>query len=190
MPPERPCWKSGIFFFGSGTPCEFRRLHRTAPRIHRVWRLPSPHSRLTPLPCLRGKRKKAKPPPKKARPKVATVFDCPFCGNSESCSVKMDYEHSQGIISCDQCGTSHESRITRLSEAIDVYAEWIDMCEDVNTNGARGWRRARRRRTWRTTFERCRGGGPHPSWCWRAARTQLDAGSSTRLAAQGVARRR
>jgi len=104
-------------------------------RAFTVWRPPSPHSRLTPLPCLRGKRKKAKPPPKKARPKVATVFDCPFCGNSESCSVKMDYEHSQGIISCDQCGTSHESRITRLSEAIDVYAEWIDMCEDVNTNG-------------------------------------------------------
>jgi len=83
----------------------------------------------------RGKRKKAKPPPKKARPKVATIFNCPFCGNSKSCSVKMDYDHSMGEINCDQCNAKHESRITRLSEAIDVYAEWIDMCEDVNTNG-------------------------------------------------------
>lgn len=47
----------------------------------------------------------------------------------------MDYDHAQGEIKCDQCNAKHESRISRLSEPIDVYAEWIDMCEDVNANG-------------------------------------------------------
>jgi len=94
-------------------------------------------------PLCRGKRKRAKPPPKKAKPKVATVFDCPFCGNAQSCGVKMDYDHSQGEIHCDQCHAKHESRISRLSEPIDVYAEWIDMCEDVNANGGTRARRPR-----------------------------------------------
>ena len=41
----------------------------------------------------RGKRKRAKPPPKKAAKKVATIFDCPFCGKKDSCSVRMDFDH-------------------------------------------------------------------------------------------------
>jgi transcription elongation factor Elf1 len=55
----------------------------------------------------------------------------------------MDYDHAQGEIHCDQCNAKHESRISRLSEAIDVYAEWIDMCEDVNANGGAPARRQR-----------------------------------------------
>ena len=42
----------------------------------------------------RGKRKRAKPPPKKAKPKVATVFDCPFCGAKDACGVRMDFDHA------------------------------------------------------------------------------------------------
>lgn len=76
----------------------------------------------------RGKRKAAKPPPKKAKPKVAQVFDCPFCGKSESCGVVMDLDHKIGKISCNACDASHSVQIHRLSDPIDVYAEWIDMC--------------------------------------------------------------
>ena len=82
-----------------------------------------------------GKRKRAKPPPKKAKPKVAIIFDCPFCGNSNACSVKMDFDHQQGTIRCDTCAASYGTRISRLSEPIDVYAEWIDMCETANQPG-------------------------------------------------------
>ena len=75
-----------------------------------------------------GKRKKAKAPPKKAKPKVSQVFDCPFCGGKDLCGVSMDYEHSTGFIKCDACGAKYEMQINRLTEAIDVYSEWIDMC--------------------------------------------------------------
>ena len=73
-----------------------------------------------------GKRKRAKPPPKKAKPKVAQVFDCPFCGKTESCHCRMDIDHSLGTILCDSCGAKYSMRINRLTDPIDVYSEWID----------------------------------------------------------------
>ena len=76
----------------------------------------------------RGKRKRAKPPAKKAKPKVSTVFDCPFCGKTEACGVSMDHDHKVGAILCDSCGAKYETRINRLTDPIDVYAEWIDKC--------------------------------------------------------------
>ena len=82
-----------------------------------------------------GKRKRAKPPPKKAKPKVAEIFDCPFCGKTASCACKMDLDHSVGTILCDSCGAKYEMRINRLTDPIDVYSEWIDMSEAVNKEG-------------------------------------------------------
>ena len=76
----------------------------------------------------RGKRKRAKPPAKKAKPKVATVFDCPFCGKTDACGCTMDLDHKVGVIACDSCGAKYETRIHRLTDPIDVYAEWIDKC--------------------------------------------------------------
>ena len=38
----------------------------------------------------------------------------------------MDLEHSVGSIMCDNCGAKYSMRINRLTEAIDVYSEWID----------------------------------------------------------------
>ena len=75
-----------------------------------------------------GKRKKAKAPPKKAKPKVSTVFSCPFCGGGDTCSVKLDREHKLGTITCSACQAKYTKEITPLDEAIDVYSEWIDMC--------------------------------------------------------------
>ena len=44
----------------------------------------------------------------------------------QACSCKMDLEHSVGSIMCDNCGAKYSMRINRLTEAIDVYSEWID----------------------------------------------------------------
>lgn len=79
-----------------------------------------------------GKRKKAKPPPKKAKPKVAKIFDCPFCGKSESCSCRMDLDHKIGYILCDGCGAKFQMRISNLTDPIDIYSEWIDKSDQVN----------------------------------------------------------
>ena len=86
----------------------------------------------------RGKRKRAKPPPKKAKPKVAQIFDCPFCGKKDACGCKMDQDHAVGTILCDGCGAKYEMRINRLTDPIDVYSEWIDMSEAVNRDGGQG----------------------------------------------------
>ena len=67
-----------------------------------------------------GKRKKAKAPPKKAKPKVSTVFSCPFCGGGDTCSVKLDREHKLGTITCSACQAKYTKEITPLDEAIDV----------------------------------------------------------------------
>ena len=59
---------------------------------------------------------------------MSQVFDCPFCGGKDLCGCTMDFDHSMGNIKCDSCGAKYEMQINRLSEAIDVYSEWIDMC--------------------------------------------------------------
>jgi transcription elongation factor Elf1 len=108
------------FRAGSAPAFALNRVPLHAPRPSRVHR---------------GKRKRAKPPPKKAKPKVAKIFDCPFCGKSESCGVNLNIDRGVGSILCDNCGAKYEMRISRLTEAIDVYSEWIDMSDAVNAPG-------------------------------------------------------
>mmetsp|Transcript_9076 Transcript_9076/g.23483 ORF Transcript_9076/g.23483 Transcript_9076/m.23483 type:complete len:149 (-) Transcript_9076:59-505(-) len=84
----------------------------------------------------RGKRKSsAKPPPKKARPKLALLFDCPFCGHEKTCDVKIDRDRSFGMIKCSICGAKHSTNTHKLTQPVDVYAQWIDECDAVNNAG-------------------------------------------------------
>lgn len=79
-----------------------------------------------------GKRKSSKPPPKKVRPKLDAAFNCPFCNSSKSVACTMNWEVEQGTVNCTVCNTSYTTTINSLSEAIDVYSEWIDECEKAN----------------------------------------------------------
>ncbi|XP_038896920.1 transcription elongation factor 1 homolog [Benincasa hispida] len=80
-----------------------------------------------------GKRKsRAKPPPKKRMDKLDTVFSCPFCNHGTSVECRIDLKNLIGEASCRICQESFSTTITALSEAIDVYSEWIDECERVN----------------------------------------------------------
>jgi len=81
-----------------------------------------------------GKRKKAKPPPKKRRLTVPKSFDCPFCNHEQSVECKLIREKNMGQILCNTCNTTFEAPITYLSEPIDVYSDWIDACERANTD--------------------------------------------------------
>ncbi|KAK7246430.1 hypothetical protein RIF29_41298 [Crotalaria pallida] len=81
-----------------------------------------------------GKRKaKTKPPPKKRMDKLDTVFSCPFCNHGSSVECRIDMKNLIGEASCGICQESFSTTITALSEAIDIYSEWIDECERVNT---------------------------------------------------------
>ncbi|XP_065183255.1 transcription elongation factor 1 homolog [Sycon ciliatum] len=81
-----------------------------------------------------GKRKsKRKPPPKrKLTGNLSKVFNCPFCNHESSCEVVMDRARSTGIISCRVCLEDFQTSITYLSEPVDVYADWVDACEEAN----------------------------------------------------------
>ncbi|VFQ97557.1 unnamed protein product [Cuscuta campestris] len=80
-----------------------------------------------------GKRKsRAKPAPKKRMDKLDTVFDCPFCCNSKSVECRIDMKNLIAEAHCNDCKESYSTTATTLTEAIDVYSEWIDECERVN----------------------------------------------------------
>ena len=104
-----------------------------------------------------GKRKSSKPPPKKQRPKLDIAFNCPFCNSNKSVTATLDYDaevgthglrfsaasalrrvltaagRSQiGSVVCNTCNERFSAKINKLSEAVDVYSEWIDACEAEN----------------------------------------------------------
>ena len=80
-----------------------------------------------------GKKSSAKPAPK-VKAKLATQFNCPFCSHSNSVEVKMDRKGQVGTLKCRVCLADFEMRINALHEPVDVFAEWIDQCEAVNTS--------------------------------------------------------
>ncbi|XP_004293909.1 PREDICTED: transcription elongation factor 1 homolog [Fragaria vesca subsp. vesca] len=80
-----------------------------------------------------GKRKSsAKPAPKKRMDKLDTVFSCPFCGHGSSVECRLDMKNLIGEANCRICQEHFSTTVNALSEAIDIYSEWIDECERVN----------------------------------------------------------
>jgi transcription elongation factor Elf1 len=68
-----------------------------------------------------------------AAPKLEEQFNCPFCNSAKSVSCQMDWETSRGTVTCGACHESYSAPIHQLSEAIDVYHDWLDACELHNT---------------------------------------------------------
>jgi len=71
----------------------------------------------------RARRSAAKP---KAKPKLDTTFDCPFCSNKNVVEVKMDRQALIGNLKCRMCAVTYQMRANYLHEPVDVYSEWID----------------------------------------------------------------
>ncbi|CAJ0581506.1 unnamed protein product, partial [Mesorhabditis spiculigera] len=79
------------------------------------------------------KKSQRKPPPKnKNIVPLETQFNCPFCNHEKVCEVKMDRERNVGLVKCRVCLEDFQTKINYLSEAIDVYSDWIDACEKAN----------------------------------------------------------
>lgn len=90
-----------------------------------------------------GKRKsRAKPAPTKRMDKLDTIFSCPFCNHGSSVECIIDMKHLIGKAACRICEESFSTTITALTEAIDIYSEWIDECSHTK---AKTWIVARRR---------------------------------------------
>ncbi|XP_019645798.1 PREDICTED: transcription elongation factor 1 homolog isoform X2 [Branchiostoma belcheri] len=80
-----------------------------------------------------GRRKsKRKPEAKKRQDPLETQFTCPFCNHEKACEVKMDRTRNVGTVTCRVCLEDFQTPINYLSEAVDVYSDWIDACESAN----------------------------------------------------------
>merc|ERR1719265_1192187 len=77
----------------------------------------------------RRTRAQAAPKPK---PKLDTTFDCLFCQSAKAIEVKLVRLEQIGYLKCRVCGAGFQSRINYLSEAVDVYSDWVDEAEEAN----------------------------------------------------------
>jgi transcription elongation factor Elf1 len=66
------------------------------------------------------------------------VFKCPFCAHESSCEVRLDREAETGTISCRVCGESFQTRVSYLSDPVDVFAAWVDELEAQKAGGGGG----------------------------------------------------
>lgn len=69
---------------------------------------------------------------KKVKPKLDTTFNCPFCNAASAVTAALDFDAERGKCSCGVCGEEYTAVIDRLAEPVDVYAAWIDACEEAN----------------------------------------------------------
>ncbi|KAG0370074.1 transcription elongation factor Elf1 like-domain-containing protein [Gamsiella multidivaricata] len=82
-----------------------------------------------------GKRKSSRKPQAKVKKVLDTQFDCVACFHEKSINCKLDFDQKVGHLQCRMCGVSYTCAINYLSHAVDVYHDWIDACEAVNTAG-------------------------------------------------------
>uniref|UniRef100_A0A7S2TAU1 Transcription elongation factor 1 homolog n=1 Tax=Prorocentrum micans TaxID=2945 RepID=A0A7S2TAU1_PROMC len=74
----------------------------------------------------------------KPRPKLDVMFNCLFCQTARAVEVKMVRLEQVGFLKCRVCNASFQSRISYLSEAVDVYSDWVDETEEANMKTSSG----------------------------------------------------
>mmetsp|Transcript_21809 Transcript_21809/g.32387 ORF Transcript_21809/g.32387 Transcript_21809/m.32387 type:complete len:123 (-) Transcript_21809:1014-1382(-) len=79
-----------------------------------------------------GRRKSRRKPEAKKVYTIPKTFDCPFCNHEGSVEASIDKKRKIGTVRCTICDEKYHMLINNLTEAVDVYAEWIDECERVN----------------------------------------------------------
>jgi transcription elongation factor Elf1 len=81
-----------------------------------------------------GKKKSSIAAVKKERPKLDKVFPCPICGGHSTVSCKFDRDRGIATVECSECRNKYQvDKITVLDEPVDIYAQWIDACEEENS---------------------------------------------------------
>mmetsp|Transcript_24378 Transcript_24378/g.55554 ORF Transcript_24378/g.55554 Transcript_24378/m.55554 type:complete len:92 (+) Transcript_24378:100-375(+) len=79
-----------------------------------------------------GRRRSRGQAPPKPKPKLDTMFDCLFCQSGKAVEVKMVRLEQIGFLKCRVCNAAFQSRISYLSEPVDVYSDWVDETEEAN----------------------------------------------------------
>ncbi|EAX92931.1 hypothetical protein TVAG_335930 [Trichomonas vaginalis G3] len=82
-----------------------------------------------------GKRKKSTPKVQKKFYRLPKNFHCPYCNCEDSVHVTMDLKNLRADIHCVKCKEGvPNAKITKISEPIDVYDDWVDQIREQNKN--------------------------------------------------------
>ncbi|KAL6949733.1 hypothetical protein ACO0QE_000390 [Hanseniaspora vineae] len=84
-----------------------------------------------------GKRKSSRKPVKKVVAKLDSSFNCLFCNHNNSITCNLDKKILVGSLRCKICGTKFQTKINVLSQPVDVYSDWFDAVEEVNSKDNR-----------------------------------------------------
>ena len=78
-----------------------------------------------------GKRKKSsrKPGPSRGKDPLDTTFTCLFCHHDNSVTVRVDRKEGVANLVCKVCDQRYQSKVTHLTEPVDIYSEWIDAAD-------------------------------------------------------------
>ncbi|KAI5170951.1 hypothetical protein NEFER03_0353 [Nematocida sp. LUAm3] len=63
---------------------------------------------------------------KKVTKKEENRFPCPECNRESVVQCRVDHQKKTGRASCAACSYTFECPTNNLSQAIDVYTEWLD----------------------------------------------------------------
>lgn len=72
-------------------------------------------------------RRKSRKVVKRPRKTIPKVFQCPVCGEN-SVIVEMRKDENIAIVSCGSCGKRERVQISKISEPIDAYSTFVDIC--------------------------------------------------------------
>ncbi|TFK29956.1 Elf1-domain-containing protein [Coprinopsis marcescibilis] len=85
-----------------------------------------------------GKRKKSsrKPAAPRAKDPLDSTFTCLFCHHDKSVTVRIDRKEGVASLACKICDQRYQSKVNHLTEAVDIYSEWIDAAESAQKDDA------------------------------------------------------
>ena len=72
-------------------------------------------------------RRRRKTAPRRPMRTIPSVFNCPKCGRA-TVRVELDRNIGQAEVHCSNCDVQATITITPLTEPVDVYGEFVDIC--------------------------------------------------------------
>jgi transcription elongation factor Elf1 len=72
-------------------------------------------------------RRRRKTAPRRPMRTIPSVFNCPKCGRA-TVRVELDRNSRQAEVHCSNCDVQALISITPLTEPVDVYGEFVDIC--------------------------------------------------------------
>ena len=72
-------------------------------------------------------RRRRKTTPKRPVRTIPSIFNCPRCGRN-AVRVELNRNIGQGTVHCGNCDVQVTIAITPLTEPVDAYGEFVDIC--------------------------------------------------------------